>query len=352
MIVNSDERQWTWMDEGLNTFLQYLSEVEWEDNYPSSRGEPAQIAEYMRSELHDPIMTNSESIVNLGSNAYAKTATGLNILRETILGRELFDFAFKTYSQRWKFKRPTPADFFRTMEDASGVDLDWFFRGWFYSTDYTEISLEGLEEYSVDTKNPAREKPLSKVQKESAPVTLSQQRNKALPKRANQVEGLKDFYNEYDEFAVTAADQEKYNKFLATLQEDEKAALDPAFRYYVLKLKNNGGLVMPVILEIEYTDSTKEEIRIPAEIWRRNSIQVGKLIVTRKEIKQVTLDPHLETADTDLANNSWPRKPVKTKFQLFKEEQPPNPMQERKKVSDKATPSTEKPTGAGQANER
>ena len=350
MIVNSDERQWTWMDEGLNTFLQYLSEVEWEENYPSSRGEPAQIAEYMQSQLHDPIMTNSESVVNLGSNAYAKTATGLNILRETILGRELFDFAFKTYAQRWKFKRPTPADFFRTMEDASGVDLDWFFRGWFYTTDYTEISLEGLEEYSLDTKNPEIEKLVSKRAKESAPVTLSQQRNKALPKRASQVEGLKDFYNEFDEFAVTPGDQEKYKKFLATLKEDEKVALDPAFRYYVLKLKNNGGLVMPVILEVEYADSTKEEIRIPAEIWRRNAIQVGKLMVTRKEIRQITLDPRLETADVDLTNNSWPRKPVKTKFQLFKEEQPLNPMQEQRKVSDKAAPSKEKPTGAGQAN--
>lgn len=353
MIVNSDERQWTWMDEGLNSFLQVLAEAEWEENYPSSRGEPAKIADYMRSQLHDPIMTNSESVVNLGANAYTKAATGLNILRETILGRELFDFAFKTYSQRWKFKRPTPADFFRTMEDASGVDLDWFFRGWFYTTDYTEISLEGLEEYTLDTKNPEIEKPLSKRTRDEEPVTLSQQRNKALPKRANQVEGLKDFYNEYDEFAVTPGDQEKYKKFLATLKDDEKVAMDPAFKYYVLKLKNNGGLVMPVILEVEYADGTKEEMRIPAEIWRRNNIQVGKLMVTRKEIRQVTLDPHLETADADLTNNHWPRKPVKTKFQLFKEELPPNPMQESKRAretSDKAAPPKERPTGAGQAN--
>lgn len=330
MIVNSDERQWTWMDEGLNTFLQYLSEVEWEDKYPSGRGEPAQIAEYMKSSLHDPIMTNSESVVNLGANAYAKTATGLNILRETILGRELFDFAFKTYAQRWKFKRPTPADFFRTMEDASGVDLDWFFRGWFYTTDFTDISLEGLDEYTVDTKNPEVEKPLSKRKEEDKPVTLSQVRNKALPKRVDLVPGLKDFYNDYDEFAVTDADKERYKKFLATLKEDEKIALDPNYRYYVLKLKNIGGLVMPVILEVEYTDNTKQEIRIPAEIWRRNAIQVGKLLVTRKEIKQVTLDPHLETADADLNNNYWPRRPVKTKFQLFKMEQEKNPMQELK----------------------
>jgi hypothetical protein len=338
MVVNSDERQWTWMDEGLNTFLQYLSEVEWEDNYPSGRGEPAGIAAYMKSQLHDPIMTNSESVINLGANAYAKTATGLNILRETILGRELFDYAFKTYAQRWKFKRPTPADFFRTMEDASGVDLDWFFRGWFYTTDYTDISLEGLDEYTVDTKNPEFEKPLQKKEREEKPVTLSQQRNKSLPKRVDAYPELKDFYNDYDDLNVTDADKERYKRFLGSLKEEyEKSALDPNFRYYVLRIKNAGGLVMPVILEVEYTDNSKEEIRIPAEIWRRNNIQVGKMLVTRKEMKQVTLDPHLETADADLSNNSWPRKPAKTKFQLYKMEQESNPMQELKKrqVSEK-----------------
>ena len=347
MIVNSDERQWTWMDEGLNSFLQYLAECEWEDNYPSRRGEPRLIADYMKSSLHDPIMTNSESIVNLGSNAYQKAATGLNIMRETIMGRELFDFAFKTYAQRWKFKRPTPADFFRTMEDASGVDLDWFFRGWFYSTDYTDISLEGLEEFTIDTKNPDTEKLISKTERDSAPVSLADMRNKSLPKRIDQVEGLKDFYNTYDEFAVTDQDKEKYKKFVSTLKDDEKSALNKDFRFYVLKLKNLGGLVMPVILEVSYADGTKEEMRIPAEIWRRNNIAVGKMLVTRKEIKSVQLDPHLETADADLTNNSWPRQTPKTRFQLFKEEIRPNPMQELKqdKVSEKEA--TKSPVGGG-----
>lgn len=347
MIVNSDERQWTWMDEGLNSFLQYLAECEWEDNYPSRRGEPRLIADYMKSSLHDPIMTNSESIVNLGSNAYQKAATGLNIMRETIMGRELFDFAFKTYAQRWKFKRPTPADFFRTMEDASGVDLDWFFRGWFYSTDYTDISLEGLEEFTIDTKNPDTEKLISKTERDSAPVSLADMRNKSLPKRIDQVEGLKDFYNTYDEFAVTDKDKEKYKKFVSSLKDDEKSALNKDFRFYVLKLKNLGGLVMPVILEVSYADGTKEEMRIPAEIWRRNNIAVGKMLVTRKEIKSVQLDPHLETADADLTNNSWPRQTPKTRFQLFKEEIRPNPMQELKqdKVSEKEA--TKSPVGGG-----
>lgn len=332
MIVNSDERQWTWMDEGLNTFLQYLTEVEWEANYPSRRGEPKFITEYMSSDTHDSIMTNSESVINLGANAYAKTATGLNILRETILGRELFDFSFKEYSRRWKFKRPTPSDFFRTMEDASGVDLDWFWRGWFYSIDHTDISIESMKLYSLDTKNPELEKPVSRQKKDEEPETLSAMRNKSIPKLADLNPELKDFYNSYDQFAVTEKDREDYKKFLATLEEDEKAALAPGFNFYVLGLKNIGGLVMPVILDVEFTDGTKQEIRIPAEIWRRNNVNVSKMIVTRKEIRQITLDPHLETADTDLSNNNWPRKPVKTPFQLFKEKEQPNPMQLDKKA--------------------
>src|SRR5918997_500837 len=186
MIVNSDERQWTWMDEGLNSFLQYLSEQEWETNYPSRRGEPQNITEYMGSEAQVPIMTNSESLLQFGNNAYAKPATALNILRETVLGRELFDFAFREYSMRWKFKRPEPADFFRTMEDASGVDLDWFWRGWFYSTDHVDISIENVRLFQVNTNNPEIEKALQRKQANSEPRTLSQQRNEALPKRIDQ----------------------------------------------------------------------------------------------------------------------------------------------------------------------
>ncbi|HKP73410.1 MAG TPA: M1 family metallopeptidase, partial [Pyrinomonadaceae bacterium] len=159
MTVNSDERQWTWMDEGLNTFLQYLAEQEWEENYPSQRGEPKNITAYMASQNQVPIMTNSESLLQFGPNAYAKPATALNVLRETVLGRELFDFAFKQYSQRWKFKRPMPADFFRSMEDASGVDLDWFWRGWFYTTDRCDISIERVRLFTLDTQNPDVEKP-------------------------------------------------------------------------------------------------------------------------------------------------------------------------------------------------
>ena len=182
MIVNSDERQWTWMDEGLNSFLQYLAEREWEADFPFAGAEPRGIVEYLQSSTQDPIMTNSESVQQLGPNAYSKPATGLNILRETILGRELFDMAFKEYARRWKFKRPEPADFFRTMEDASGVDLDWFWRGWFYSTDYADQAIESVKLYTVDTRNPEVEKPRQKTERDAAPDSLSEQRNASLPK--------------------------------------------------------------------------------------------------------------------------------------------------------------------------
>jgi hypothetical protein len=340
MIVNSDERQWTWLDEGINSFLQYLAEQEWEPSYPSRRGEPAGIVEYMLSQNHDPIMTNSESVVALGPNAYGKPATALNILRETILGRELFDFSFKEYARRWMFKRPMPADFFRTMEDASGTDLDWFWRGWFYTNEHVDISLEKLTQYTIDTRNPEIEKPLSKKAKEEAPVTLSAQRNKPLRKRTDDYPELLDFYNKWDEFAPLPSEKKAFETYVKTLEDDEQKLLDPTMNFYAIELKNIGGVVMPVILSIEFGDGSKEEMRIPAEIWRRQSSSVTKLIPTRKEIRSITLDPHLETADADLSNNHWPRKPVKSKFQLFKEERDSkrNPMNESK--ADAAPPSS------------
>lgn len=329
MIVNSDERQWTWMDEGLNSFLQYLAEQEWEPNYPSRRGEPKNITEYMASDAQVPIMTNSESVLQFGNNAYGKPATALNILRETVLGRELFDFAFREYARRWKFKRPMPADFFRTMEDASGVDLDWFWRGWFYTTDHTDISIEGVRLYALDPHNPEKEKARAQAEREAQPATLSQQRNRAAQKRVDQFPSLRDFYNTYDEFVVTEKDREDYQKFAATLSERERELLQAGLNFYVVDLKNIGGLVMPLIFEIEYADGTREEMRIPAEIWRYNNTSVSKLIMTPKEIRSITLDPHLETADVDVSNNYFPRRPVKSRFQLFRERQTPaNPMQQ------------------------
>ncbi|HEY1044540.1 MAG TPA: M1 family metallopeptidase, partial [Telluria sp.] len=248
MIINSDERQWTWMDEGLNTFVQSLAQRAWEADYPMYRGDARAIRSYMASSNQVPIMTNSESLLQFGNNAYAKPAAALNILRETILGRELFDFAFKTYSERWKFKRPTPADFFRTMEDASGTDLDWFWRGWFYTTDAVDISIDGISEYGVSTKNPEIEKAWQKAQRDAEPESISDQRNKGMARRVDAHPELKDFYNEHDDFTVTNKDRNKYAEAMEKMEDWEKALLAQGKHLYLVDFTNKGGLVMPLIL--------------------------------------------------------------------------------------------------------
>jgi hypothetical protein len=318
MIVNTDERQWTWMDEGLNTFLQYLAEQEWEENYPSRRGEPRDIVGYMRSSRQVPIMTNSESVLQLGPNAYSKPATALNILRETILGRELFDYAFKEYAIRWKFKRPMPADFFRTMEDASGVDLDWFWRGWFYSNEHVDIAITKVRQFNIDTKNPDVEKGLKREAREAIPESNSEARNKSLVKRTTNYPDLKDFYNSYDDLDITPEERRSYERFFGSLTDEEKDLIAAKRYFYLVSFENIGGLVMPVIIDAELEDGTKKHVRIPAEIWKTNNEKVTKLIVTDQPAVSFTLDPRLETADTDLDNNQFPRQMSKSRFELFK----------------------------------
>ena len=308
MIVNSDERQWTWMDEGLNTFLQYLTESEWEEDYPSRIGKASNIIPYMISTDQVPIMTNSESILQFGPNAYSKPATALNILRETIVGRELFDFAFKEYANRWRFKRPMPADFFRSMEDASGIDLDWFWRGWFYTTDHVDISIDSVRKVHFDTKNPYVEKPKQKQDRDQEPPTVDSQRNKDLVKRTDSFPELLDFYNEYDRLNVTDDDKQAYDKFIEKLTDEQRQALEDLPYAYVVKFKNIGGLVMPIIAELQFEDGSKEERRVPAEIWRRNNEEVTKLFVTDRPLTRISLDPFRETADASTWNNTFPRK--------------------------------------------
>jgi hypothetical protein len=331
MIVNSDERQWAWMDEGVNSFLQYLAEVEWEKGYPSTRGLPTSIVDYMTSEAQDPIMTSADNVQQIGANAYNKPATGLNILRETILGRDLFDFALKQYALRWKFKRPEPADLFRTMEDASGVDLDWFWRGWFYGTDSLDQAIDGVKVFTVDTRNPEIEKALQRKERDTKSPTLSDQRNAPLPQLLDVKPELADFYNQYDATEVTAGDRKAYTDLRGRLDPRERQLLGVSSNFYVIGIRNRGGLVMPVILKIDYADGSTEELRIPAEIWRKNSVAVEKLLVTSREITRLTLDPHGELPDTDLSNNVWPPQPAKSRFQLFKEEKLKNPMQDAPK---------------------
>jgi hypothetical protein len=263
MIINSDERQWTWMDEGLNTFCQYLTEQEFEEDYKSRRGPPYKIIDYMKGEKNfiSPIMTNSESIFQFGNNAYGKPATALNILRESVMGRELFDYAFREYAQRWAFKHPSPADFFRSMEDASSFDLDWFWRGWFFTNDHVDLSINEVNVLTgEDLKNKFKKVP----------------------------DAFKDFIND-----------ETY--------------------YYEMTFENIGGLVMPIFLEFEFEDGSKVEQRIPAEIWRMTGDKVSKVFTFEKKAVSISLDPKFETADVDVENNYWPKKMVKSKFQEFEE---------------------------------
>jgi hypothetical protein len=319
MIVNSDERQWTWMDEGLNSFVQYLAEQAWEENYPQSRGEPRSIVDYMKSAGQQPIMTNSESISALGPNSYAKPTAALNVLRETVLGRELFDFAFREYARRWKFKRPTPSDFFRTMEDASGTDLDWFWRGWFYTTDHVDVSIDGISEYTVGTKDPEIEKAWKKAQKDQEPVSITDQRNKGtLERRLDSHPELKDFYNEHDDFTVTNKDRNKYNEALEGMEDWEKALLKEGKHLYLVDFTNKGGLVTPLVLEITLASGKKYVERVPAEVWRYSPKKITKLIITDEPMTSLVQDPYWETADTDQSDNAWPRKATPSRLELFK----------------------------------
>ncbi|MCV2885873.1 M1 family metallopeptidase [Aestuariibacter sp. AA17] len=326
MIVNSDERQWTWMDEGLNSFLDGVAGREWDPTIPWGV-EPRDIIDYMKSETQVPIMTQSDSVLRLGPNAYTKPAAALNILRETILGRELFDFAFKEYSQRWMYKRPTPADFFRTMEEASGVDLDWFWRGWFYSTDHVDISIDKVSKLRIDTRNPDIEFDRLRQDELDKPTSLTDIRNREEGKTlwVEENDDVSDFYDEHDRFTVTNKERNKYNKWMHKLKDWERAAYERAVKedknYYVLDFSNKGGLVMPIILELTFKDGSTDNMYIPAEIWRRTPKAVSKLIVTEKdkELVSVTVDPHWETADVDVENNHYPRQIIPSRIEVFKQ---------------------------------
>jgi len=325
MIVNSDERQWTWMDEGLNSFLDGVAGREWDPTIPWGV-EPADITGYMKSETQVPIMTQSDSVLRLGPNAYTKPAAALNILRETILGRELFDFAFKEYSQRWKFKRPTPSDFFRTMEEASGVDLDWFWRGWFYTTDHVDISIDRVYKLRLDTEDPDIDFAREREEANDKPYSLTEERNKAEGKKlwVERFPDIKDFYDDNDRFTVTNKERNAYQKYLKGLKDWERKALERAVKedknYYVLDFSNKGGLVMPIILELTFKDGSKEQMYIPAEIWRRTPKAVSKLIVTEKdkELVNIVVDPRWETADVDVENNHYPRRIIPSRIESYK----------------------------------
>ena len=336
MIVNSDERQWTWMDEGLNTFLQGIAQREWDHDWPAPEGRPRDIVDYMKGDQSGiaPIMINGELTMQFSNNAYDKPAVGLNILRETIMGRELFDFAFRQYARRWMFKHPTPEDLFRTLEDASGVDLDWFWRGWFYGTDPVDISLDRVTLYRAKSGDPAREKALLRKEMEREPEEIAVTRNREVMRSMVESDpSLRDFYDDYDGYAPTESDRQAYLEYLSNLTGEEKALLAADNYYYQLDFSNLGGLVMPLILRFEFTKGEPEVIRIPAQIWSRNNRHVSRVFMFDRPVVSVTLDPFLETADIDTGNNHWPPRIEENRFELYKRSfrgrAPSNPMREQ-----------------------
>lgn len=297
------------------------------------------IADYMRGDTDyiSPIMTNSESIWQFGNNAYGKPATALNILRETIMGRELFDYAFKKYCERWAFKHPTPADFFRTMEDASAVDLDWFWRAWFFTTDHVDISLDEVNWYELNTMNPEVEKVADKDRDANADTFIGDSRNKeSVKETVNERDSdIDDFYAKRDIYAVDALDRKEYEEFKEGLTEEELTLLNSGKQFYELKFTNKGGIPMPLILRFTFKDGSNEVIRIPAEIWRRSEEEVSKVFMFDQEVDAIRLDPFLETADTDLNNNSWPEERQPTRYELFKQKNNgENPMQRDKRLKE------------------
>lgn len=320
MIVNSDERNWAWMDEGLNSFLQTQAEREWEADYPKGDGHPDSAIAYMTSPNQNPIMTQSDSIIGYGPNAYTKPSVALHILRETVMGRELFDFAFKEYARRWKFKRPYPADFFRTMEDASAKDLDWFWRGWFYTTDHVDISIDGITHARLNTGDPDIENPIKREKDKRENAYIAEMRNEAagMKRRVDAFPELLDFYNENDDFITTKKQTDAYQGKLKGLKDWEKELLKFGHELYFIDFTNHGGLVMPLILQVDYEDGTNEEVRVAAEIWRRNHKTATKLLVRDKKIKRIQLDPYNELADADKSNNVWPAEAVPSRVELYK----------------------------------
>ena len=305
MIINSDERQWTWMDEGLNSFVESVTEMEHYPNMPMRRGTPQTIQAYMKGDKQNirPIMTNSEQILQFGNNAYSKPSAALHILRETIMGRELFDYAFREYAQRWAFRHPTPADFFRSIEDASAVDLDWFWRGWFYTTDHVDVSVDDVRWFRLASgKRMPEESQLAEISLAGKDNPLAQP-----PKRVK----------------VVPTDDEVYTRFEFRSRFSEKEIIDlyKNKHFYVVSFTNHGGLISPVIIEWKYTDGSQEVEYIPAEIWRLNEQKAAKLFVKDKQVASITLDPKQQTADVEIANNIFPREEVRSSVEKFKEKQ-------------------------------
>jgi hypothetical protein len=343
MIINSDERQWSWMDEGLNSFVEYLTEELWDNKFPVGKGPAYKIVDYMKlpKDQLEPIMSNSENIIQFGPNAYSKPATGLNILRETIMGRELFDYSFREYARRWAFKHPTPADLFRTMEDASAEDLDWYWRGWFYGTEACDISLDTVKWANLNTDVSNKQLTPSSAGTVKIPVAkpqlntfddISKIRNRAdknIIFETDADETLRDFYWRYDR-GLAKIDSTPFEitrpvMAIDTFTEAQRYNIVGSKNMYELTFSNKGGLVMPIIIEWTFKDGTKEVEKIGVNIWRKNENKVTKAFMKDKEVASIQIDPMRETADINTNNNSWPKFTEPSKFQLFKSRGGGNP---------------------------
>ena len=324
MIVNSDERQWGWMDEGLDTFMQYIAEQEFGEEfpeviapnkaYPSRRGAPSKIVPYMSGDQStiSPIMSNPENVFQLGPNAYGKPATALNILRETIMGKELFDHAFKTYAQRWKFKHPTPEDFFRTMEDASAVDLDWYWRSWFYTTDYVDIGVKGVKKYYVS------DKPTKKMKDYMVSRGLTEANFPPLVYLVD--EESEDFEEGLKGKAPSETSQTLKEYMMDNMTAEERSQVEEPKYFYEIVFNKPGGIPMPIIVEYKYADGSTENVTYPPQIWRKNDQEFKRVISSEKELVGIVVDPKSETADIDASNNSWPKKEQRSEFEQFKQD--------------------------------
>jgi hypothetical protein len=315
MIVNSDERQYWWMDEGLNTFTQFLTEGEFDNNYPSRRGPAHLITDYMKlpKDQLEPIMTMGDNVAQVGSNAYAKAATGLNILRETVMGRELFDYSFREYARRWAFKHPTPADLFRTMEDASAVDLDWFWRGWYYGTEPVDISLDSVRWFKL---NDAANAAAFQRQEFNAVHKLRNKEDKSIVYATDADTSLRDYYYYNPDADGKFAQQQREASIPVDNENKGKWANK---NFYELSFTNKGGMVMPVIVEWTYKDGSKEVDRVPVSVWKLNEQKFTKVFIKDKEVAAIRIDPMRETADIDESNNLWPVKEMPSKFNLFRQ---------------------------------
>ncbi|OAI52559.1 aminopeptidase [Planctomyces sp. SCGC AG-212-M04] len=344
MIVNSDERHWMWLDEGFNSFVQGFAERSWKEDPKNPTAVPRLAVEYLTSDAHQPLMTLPDNLQNVPQNAYFKTAVGLTMLRETILGRKLFDGAFKEYCRRWAYKRAEPADFFRTMEDASGMDLDWFWRGWFFSTSTSDVEVVSVTRRTLNDGDPSKKGEREKAKDAKVPQSLTQERDGKTPRRLEKFSDLKDFYDNFDPHAPTDKQTKDFKDFLERLTPEEKKSLQFDKPIYEVKLKNHGQLPMPLILQLEYDDKSTEIRRYPAEIWRLAKGEISTLVVASKPIVAVTVDPYNETADTDFTNNRFPPRIEESGMQITK---PPvkieNPLHDALEKERKAKEAKSKP---------